>query len=301
MRKVNFISHVVGFLDILGFKDFIKRAEIKGTTEFSQFRQLLNVISQQLDFTSENPQEQHLFPKDVCLSMFHISDSFVLSAPVVNEKRPGYSGLVAVSIKAIQLAHQLLMMGFLVRGGIAVGNVYRTRHNIFGSGYQAAFETENCADAPRVLLHKSAVDLFEAGHHNGYPLKFLSIFLKEQEDIIVNSFHPHWSYVGGDRLCNITRVFEIYRNTIQENLLNLTIYKARQKWEWAANLFNNNQKYFSDLRNVSSIDLQNYQSSIFYPVITPPQTTFEEAFGGFMAPPMFVRSFGHIGTSKNET
>src|SRR5258707_7496816 len=110
MAEVNFTQCAVAFLDILGFKDFIVAAEVTGSKEFEQFCQLQDAIDRQLEFATDDEQEQHRFPKDVGLTAIHISDSFVLSAPISNENRSGYSGLVAAAIKTIQLAHQLIGM-----------------------------------------------------------------------------------------------------------------------------------------------------------------------------------------------
>ena len=158
----------------------MRKVELPGSREFDDFYELQRAVRKQLAFISDDGREQYLFPEDVELALLHISDSFILSAPIRPSGRPAYNGLVAVSIKAIQLAHQLLKMGFLLRGGVAVGAVYRTAHNIFGTGYQNAYETESkFARMPRILLHKSAEAALEDGFHSGVPMRILSIFMKE--------------------------------------------------------------------------------------------------------------------------
>jgi hypothetical protein len=214
MANVNFTQCAVAFLDILGFKTFIAATEVDGSKESEQFRRLLETVDGQLQFTTDDPQEQHMFPKDVGLEIIHISDSFVLSAPINNENRPGYSGLVGVAIKTIQLAHQLLDMGFLLRGGIAVGSAYRTPTNIFGTCYQNAYETESCrAKTPRILLHQSAVERLEGDRHSGFRLGELPIFMKNGQQFILDTLFTHWSYIGNDRNCDLAKVFGGYKTT----------------------------------------------------------------------------------------
>jgi hypothetical protein len=300
MAEVNFTQCAVAFLDILGFKDFIAAAEVTGSKEFEQFRQLQDVIDRQLTFTTDDPKrEQHKFPEDVGLTTIHISDSFVLSAPVNNENRPDYSGLVAVAIKTIQLAHQLLDMGFLLRGGIAVGSVYRTYNNIFGTGYQDAYETEsNVARTPRIVLHPSAVEQLEGGHHSGLRLGELAIFMREGEQFILDTLYTHWSYVGDERDCDLVKLFNGYKATMEHKLSTLSVERARDKWKWMAKLFNAKLRDCRDLRAVLPIELVEYPAFAFGPVIEQPQTTFREAFGSFMAPTRYVSSFrgqGGIG------
>lgn len=99
MNESKFMQCAVAFLDILGFKDFIEAAERADSAEFCQFSELQDVIRRQLNFTQAaggdgRDGEQHLFPKDVGLQVLHVSDSFVLSAPICNDACPGYSGVV---------------------------------------------------------------------------------------------------------------------------------------------------------------------------------------------------------------
>jgi hypothetical protein len=251
---------------------------------------LQDVIGRQLAYTTDDPREQYKFPEDVGLRTIYISDSFVLSAPI--ETRLGYSGLVAVTIKTIQLAHQLLDMGFLLRGGIAVGSVYRTRANIFGTGYQNAFEAESSmAKTPRVLLHQSAIERLKTDRHSGWQSAEFSIFMRDGEQFIIDTLNTHWSYIGDDRDCDLAEQFNGYKAKIEHNLSTLPLGSARDKWEWTAKLFNAKQRDCSDLRNVLPIDLDQSSAFAFGPVTEQFQTTFKEAFGPFMAPRRYVRSF----------
>jgi len=289
MDKIIFQQFAVAFLDILGFKDFMRNVEIPGSKEFDDFCELQRVVSTQLAFTSDDDREQHLFPKDVELAIIYISDSFILSAPISSKNHPGYNGLVAVSIKAIQLAHQLLKMGFLLRGGVAVGTAYRADSNIFGTGYQNAYETEcKFASAPRILLHKSAELVLENGFHSGYPIRIFSIFMKEGSELILDTLNTHWSYIGQDRDCNLPQIFDGYRTIIEENLSKLSVGRPREKWEWMAKLFNAKRQSASDLHGISRIDVDAFSNFVFGQANEPKQTTFREAFGPFMQSPKHV-------------
>lgn len=243
-----------------------------------------------------------MFPKDVGLEIIHVSDSFILSAPINTKKYPSYSGLVAVSIKSIQLAHQLLKMGFLLRGGIAVGSVYRSTNDIFGTGYQNAYDMESkLAKVPRVLLHPSAVERLESDLHSGFQLGTLSIFMKEGDQVILDTLNTHWSYVGDERDIGLTKIFEGYKKEIERNLARLDPGSPRDKWEWMARLFNAKQHDASDLRSIPRIDLDQYSEFAFRPVIEQPVPTFEETFGPFMAPKRYVKSFNIPDNPEDET
>lgn len=281
--EISFDQYAVAFLDILGFKEFMRKVELPGTDEFRAFCELQAIVRKQLTFISGDGRQQHLFPADVQLALLHISDSFVLSAPMKPGGRPGHSGLVAVAIKAIQLAHQLLKMGFLLRGGVAVGPVYRTTNNIFGTGYQDAFETESkLARMPRVLLHKSAVAALESGVHSGFPLRLLSIFMKEVDDYILDTLNSHWSYISDNRDCDVSGIFNAYKIKIEKALLELPAGEPREKWKWMAALFDAKCQSSNDLRSIGAI--QTNKLGFLFGQNDNENTTFKKAFGPFMRP-----------------
>jgi hypothetical protein len=281
MDEIKFIQSAVAFLDILGFKGFISTAEAENSKEFCR---LLDAIGRQLSYIYNGSAQQNLFPADVGLKIINISDSFVLSAPINSEKHPNYSGLVAVAIKAIQLAHELLKMGFLLRGGIAVGSVYRTDTNIFGTGYQKAYETESSlANSPRVLLDKSAADLLRTTTHYGCPIDSFPIFIREGDKFMLDIFYTHWSFFGNYINHDLIGTFEIYKSKIEENLSTLPPGRSRDKWKWMAEFFNSKLKHSSDLRHLSPIDLDKFSQFVFRPAIEEEPATFEEAFGQFMS------------------
>jgi hypothetical protein len=288
MVEPQFTPCAVAFLDILGFERFIEAAERVDSHESRQFCELQTVISSQLEFnqTKDAPGQDHCFPSDVGLQIVHVSDSFVLSAPLCNDACPGYSGVVAVSIKSIQLAHQLLKMGFLVRGGLAVGNLYRTESNVFGTAYQAAYKTERCAGNPRVLFHQSAAAHLDTDAHMGVPLCGLSIFAKEGDEIILNTLAAHPTYVGDRTGIDVAETFRSYKKTIEQQLSELPRGRAREKWEWMARYFNAKQRHSIELTSVGTIEMDNYRLFQFGPLITHSGSTFQEAFASFLAPPL---------------
>jgi len=50
MEKIEFEERAVAFLDILGFKDFIAKAEQAGTNEHMKFGELIEVINNHVKF-----------------------------------------------------------------------------------------------------------------------------------------------------------------------------------------------------------------------------------------------------------
>jgi hypothetical protein len=286
-RSILFDHSAVAYLDILGFKEFMVKVEHPASRERAKFTHLLNVIDAQLEFTSDAGQ-QHLFPKDVSLAVTHVSDSFILSAPL-QSARPHYNGLVAVSIKAIQIAHCLLDMGFLLRGGIAVGNLYRDKANVFGTGYQNAYETESkYANYPRILLHQSAVDMLETGTHNDSLLGTLSIFMKDGDRHLLDTLNTYWRYVGAEREYDLSATYGRYKATIEGCVATLPLGRPREKWQWMANYFNAKLRDCSDLSELAPIGTDDSARFAFYDGRRPGET-FREAFAPFMRSPKVLR------------
>lgn len=247
---MEFCDYTVAYLDIMGFKDFVKAGETD-TGVLQKLNSLFHeIIPRQISDIKEN------FPPELEMKCLSCSDSIVVSAPVNHAYSKDYPSLIAVSIKSIQIAHALLDMGLLVRGAIAVGKVYRTESNILGTGYQEAVENEKKACNPQILLTPSAkqnLDEF-VSHGDGY--KFAIFAKNEHGQVILNSIHPHQSYLPNTK-GDINNCFRKYGKTIRTNLSSSHVEpRVRAKWIWFAGLFNANVRYFSDIRDKKAIEIR---------------------------------------------
>lgn len=222
---------------------FIEEAE----TNQDQLESLEKLIYEVIPREISSGDKNSVFPTELRLQCLSYSDSIVISVPV-KENAP-YPPIVAVSIKTIQIAHSLLEMGFLVRGAISQGNVYRTDSNILGTGFQETVNAEKKAGNPKIVLTESAEKALKELIENGYPR--YSIYAKDElGQIILNSIHPFQNYFP-DKDGDPGYYFAKYRGTIIRNLSNGQLdEKARQKWLWAAGLFNSNNKIFSSLTSL---------------------------------------------------
>jgi len=243
-EMIEFKPYSVAYLDILGFSRFVEDAE-KNQDKLEQLNKLFSeVIPREISDNGRNRE----FPSHIGLNCLSCSDSIVVSAPVTDGT--SFHALTAVSIKAIQIAHALLDMGFLVRGAIAVGNVYRTDSNIFGTGYQKAVEAEKEECYPRIVLAESAEQVLNDLIKNG---QRFSIFTRdERERIILDSIYPHQNYLP-DPTGGVDEYFRRYRGTIIKNLTH-DDPKAKEKWRWFAGLFNANVRYFSEIHDDNLIE-----------------------------------------------
>ncbi|WP_215843662.1 hypothetical protein HHS34_007265 [Acidithiobacillus montserratensis] len=251
---LKFMPYAVAYLDILGFKNFVKEAEVD-VTKRDKLDLLFNkIIPRQISIAQNNKS----FPSELGMKCLSVSDSIVISVPVHHRYPQNYPALIAVSIKSIQITHALLEMGLLVRGAIAIGNVYRSDNNILGSGYQEAVDGENKAVHPQIVLTASAArNLSEEITARGERPSFFAKNDQEQK-IILNAIYPqhpsYWRNTSREEWDHAkhneeaVERFRIYRQVICENL-SIDDERARDKWTWFASLFNSNVNYFSQLRS----------------------------------------------------
>jgi hypothetical protein len=140
-------EHVVAFIDILGFKNLIRRMAVEPSTYNAVFGVLTRVSG-----------EQELHRKaalaragDATLIPSQFSDSIVISCPV--EKATEGEAVTMVLRQAAYIAGEFLLFGILTRGGVARGWTYHKGSVLFGEGVLAAYELESAkARMPRVLL-----------------------------------------------------------------------------------------------------------------------------------------------------
>jgi hypothetical protein len=234
-----FNDRVVAFLDVLGFTNLIAQAEASPAGH-ARFMSLLSVIESRVSLGNN---DLLTMPADALPVYTFVSDSIIISAPVVYDGGANCSqgkGINVVTIKVIQIAQKLLEMGFLVRGGIAVGKAWHTTANVFGSAYIAAYQTEQRAKHPCILLDKSAVEslLSDPGPSGG--LIAGGAWLEGSGDVLVDTLNPIFGLCF-DANSYFADAFQCYRKHIIENLSQMERGTSEwKKWEWFAEFFNAN-------------------------------------------------------------
>ena len=248
---IQFTPHAIAFVDILGFKSFVKKAEAPDTGE--TLEKLRKLFEEVIPKTSVFDGFSSYVPVH-CLS---VSDSIVIASSHQDNDGnfDGYSSVVAVSIKCIQIAHALLDLGLLVKGAITVGPVYMIHEsaqngrmsNILGSGYMDAYKLEQETKEPIIRLDKTATDIIK---NNDFTK--LSIFANSPEGMIVDAILPGRQFLL-DPSEQIPERFERYGKTIEEKL------NEHENWVMVAYFFNVHIKDCSELREVQKVNLRNYE------------------------------------------
>jgi hypothetical protein len=225
-----FEQRAVGFLDILGFKQLMDEAEAS-QTGFQRLAGLRGVLDNIVLY--DNRGLASTVPDALKPRYIFISDSIILSAPLHHDHKNLADGLGIVVLKTIQIAERIIELGYLVRGGISVGNVWHDERNIFGTGYTNAYQTEQRAIHPRVVLDRAGVDVWRA------PGRIESnLCISDRDDLIVDILHPYYLRETSAGIA-YEGYFQTLRNRIVCNLTHMPLAsRERSKWEWMAGFFN---------------------------------------------------------------
>lgn len=222
-----FETRAVAFIDVLGFTNLIKAAE-KTPSEHLKLQGLITTLDAHVKF--DNDTLAPTVPTQVKPCYIFVSDTIIISCPL---RHGQYDGLDIVVVKTIQIAQKLLELGHLSRGGVAVGNVWHTTTNIFGTAYIEACQTEKKASSARILLAESAAAEWRTSRRFAPGL-----CLEESGDIIVDVLHADYIRQAG-----CYGGIEGYVGHVRAHINAAMLYaglpeSTLEKWRWMARFFN---------------------------------------------------------------
>jgi hypothetical protein len=186
-------ARFVGFVDILGFADLVRRADRDATLR-------LRVIEALQTVRVTAPPG----PGETDLRMQNFSDSVILSA------LPTATGLWHLLLSLDALAWNLLQIGVLIRGGVSIGGMHHDDEIVFGVGVIDAYRLESViAKFPRVVVSKSVLeraDQFAAEHEAWNALRSARLrrdtdgvwFLHYLNELAAANAHPRGKPAPGE-------------------------------------------------------------------------------------------------------
>lgn len=146
----SYLNRYVAFLDVLGFRDLISRST--GTAPIVTVDDIRAIL------TLPGPAEEQqivlgrigdISQSDHRVSAF--SDSIVITTDETEH------GLMHLLHHVAKVGYYLARLGVLYRGGIAGGLVYHDNQQVFGPAVIEAYQIEQMAACPRVLLSPTVV------------------------------------------------------------------------------------------------------------------------------------------------
>ena len=157
----------VAFIDILGFKDLVKRIEANGHNSENALKTVKSVLNF-MDEETYNPNYSADLPiyketeegiVELELGdprLTYVSDCIIISTEATLD------GFKALSRKIHKITSDLAVDGIFCRGAISKGKLFHKGRILFGSAYVRAFQLEEKeAKYPRVIVDPDILDFFD--------------------------------------------------------------------------------------------------------------------------------------------
>lgn len=232
------MQSLVCFVDILGFsQQTIEAFENGAAADFlSRIRKALSSAFKGLRRDDELLQ---LFPSSTLYEVKVFTDNVVLGYPIsgVNFGEPEL-----VDILQIFSEYQLCLAaeGFLVRGGIAFGDLYMDDDIVFGEALIEAVKLDRGGGSPRICLAPSALDLAKE-HLKEWPeiksTPYYSELLLDADGEVFLNYLGHSLFAFPDAF--FPDLIENHRETVIKGLESYCdIPSVKTKYEWAARYHN---------------------------------------------------------------
>jgi hypothetical protein len=229
-------NKLVAFIDVLGWRQGIKNSEHNPELVKKLGLSLQTLVTQE---KMAKWQQEHEFPCDFRISQF--SDCFVLS---IEPNHIGKSQLISSLDWTIS---HFLANGFLTRGAIVQGDIYHEGGMVYGPALVSAYDLEQKADFPRVILQSELAVYWGKGdrylNKDGSLLGFSKTWRKDEDEdgevfldylqpFLANTFDPpNVSFLKA----SLKPVYKLVTETLSKKNLD---DKIRKKHTWLAKYYN---------------------------------------------------------------
>lgn len=236
-------TRYVAFIDILGFSSAVNTSKTDAKSRI-KIGLALNLLQQyargHTEFAQKLAAEGQAgdFPRQILLTQF--SDCLAVSASANLEGRQRLISTVNF------LSHGLFPHGFLLRGGITVGDIYHRDNVIFGPAFNRAYELETkVAVHPRIIFDPDLPADWcpedRAFYQEGKPLWVSENWVRSHDGLLfMNLLRPFVALPDAANYDEIlSRVLGPVRALLIERLIEYSENKrVREKYEWLAGYFN---------------------------------------------------------------
>lgn len=243
-------QHILMYLDILGYENAINKKDPK------KLEILLGIV-QRLASQKSDYFEKHESIKDGRVSTYYpaistFSDHVVVSVPVTTPRprfdappgNPDIFGAIFILAKyATSFCRDALSNGFLVRGGIGIGNLFHDKGVVFGEALVEAVKIEESISFyPRIIASNKIIEALTLDHGNPLAVDML-------QQCSDGLFHLDWS--GSSLFSKILEEqglspeneIKTLGDKIDSELKALEVgTNANAKWMWMKNHFTESTK-----------------------------------------------------------
>ena len=259
----NYEERIVLFLDILGFKELIKES-VEDSAKFQKIQTCIKVIRNVFNITQKSNER----------TITQFSDSLVVSFKITEK------GEVALLLnKTQELIRNLILKGFVCRGGIAKGELIHNNTFLFGPAFNESYKLESgLAIFPRVIIADQSIIDIGVENYGYHPSDDPQHEESEINSLIKLDFDGFYyvDYFSAKSYLSLSTEEKSYINILRK-LINhqLDTFKAddykRQKYEWMKDKFN---KTITDIKSqikieVGGLTLESNKNTMFYKKIKP--------------------------------
>ena len=258
-NSIKYQQRLVAFLDILAWSKAINRTQTdpEFLKDLVGSLQIFNALQSQTKWMQEQARSQGWkeWPGDTRITQF--SDCIVLSFS------PDDRGKQSMLMLINTICNHFLRMGFFIRGGIVLGELFHNNHSVLGPALVEAYRLESeSAIYPRILLQKRLAAVWGQGdeYHNqdGVHLGYTKTWRKSDDG---------WSYFDCLQSFNAVSPFPSPGGVVQvliENVLESVVKGLKEhsrgtsiwsKYEWFAKYVNEVLEEYPQIK-LSKIDIQ---------------------------------------------
>lgn len=210
-NNIEYEERLVAFLDILGFKSLINQNKADSI-------ETIKVVNKEIQYTLKIISEENNTDDDISLKLF--SDCFCVSS----------NDILIILKKLSYIQFYLSMKGIFLRGALSKGLHYENENIIFSKGLINAYELEQTARYPRIIVSKSLLKEYEKIIIEG-------CILTAPDDIPFIHYLNQKPYYEDVPIEN--ELLEDHKKSIiQQVEKNVTIPNIIEKYRWAAEYHN---------------------------------------------------------------
>ncbi len=223
-NRIKLTPYYFAYMDILGAKKYIESEESE-----NYLNKIQQLYAETIGMIKAN--DKILYHTDVKFKIF--SDNIVIAIPKeiymetsINEVSSYYIMMFASFFQILAIKHS-----FLVRGSIAVDDLYIDNDFVYGKALTKSYKLESeIAIYPRIIINPSDIHLFTKSDTQRDAIK------KDNANIYyVNPFEFYFKYINQNI---VDRELNSIKTNLQDMLHKTSNNKVNQKICWFINLFN---------------------------------------------------------------
>lgn len=264
--------HFTAFIDLLGFAEASTGGDAFTRAKVLAFLLSISSMCGEFDFQSKTLENGTTIQIRPTISTF--SDHIVISYPLKriatslgsDDSQAALHVLLGFSEMVESIAAAALSIGFLIRGGATIGNLYHSGGIVFGEAMVEAYHLESrTAIYPRVVLSQkvcSLADWLKWGKMNLRRGSDGLYYFNYYRNLVFRSSPP------GDGATERRKAWFAYINQyMTENISKLEgagNMSAFSKWAWFANeLYSAMDEIPPDTRTVLGLDIESIPKVVF--------------------------------------